>query len=152
MTLSAARCLRASSDRRRALRSLAAAAVAGLALSACSDTAAMTDAVSVEVARAELQAGRAVLVDIREPEEHANGVAPGARLVPLRQLGKRLSEIPADPAQPVLLICHTQSRSSATLRALRGRGYGNVRYVTGGMSEWSRRGFPTVRPAERPGN
>ena len=109
--------------------------------------AASPDAVSLEVARAEHEAGRAVLIDIREPEEHATGVASGARLLPMRQLARRLAEIPLDPARPVLLICNTQNRSSATLRALRERGYGHVRYVSGGMSEWARRGWPLVKPS-----
>lgn len=149
--LAAAGQRQASSDRRRGLVTLAIAAAAGLALSGCDDAPALADAVSIEVARSEVEAGRALLVDIREPEEHATGVAPGARLLPMRQLGTRLAEIPADPARPVLLICHTQARSSATLRALRERGYGNVRYVNGGMSEWNRRGFPIVKPPALPG-
>jgi rhodanese-related sulfurtransferase len=105
------------------------------------------DAVSLEAARAEHEAGRAILIDIREPDEHATGVAPGARLLPMRQLGARLAEVPVDPGKPVLLICKTQNRSSATLRALRERGYPHVRYVQGGMSEWARRGWPLVKPA-----
>lgn len=106
------------------------------------------DSVSLETARAELQAGRAILIDVREPQEHAGGVAPGARLLPVGQIGARLAEIPSDPARPVLLICHTQNRSSAALRALRERGgYAHVRYVQGGMSEWMRRGWPLVKPA-----
>lgn len=104
------------------------------------------DAVSLEFARAELEAGRAVLIDVREPDEHATGVAKGARLLPMRQLGARVAEVPVDPAKPVFLICNTQNRSSATLRALRQRGYAHVRYVTGGMSEWARRGWPLVKP------
>lgn len=105
-----------------------------------------SDGVTLEVARAEFEAGRALLIDIREPAEHATGVAAGARLLPMRQLGARLGEIPNDPKQPVLLICNTQNRSQATLDALRQRGYGNVRFVQGGMSEWVRRGWPTVAP------
>jgi rhodanese-related sulfurtransferase len=105
------------------------------------------DAVSLETARAEHEAGRAILIDIREPDEHATGVAAGARLLPMRQLGARLGEIPLDSGKPVLLICNTQNRSSATVRALRDRGYAHVRYVTGGMSEWARRGWPMVKPA-----
>ena len=108
---------------------------------------AQEDAVSLEVARAEHEAGRAVLIDIREPMEHANGVAAGAKLLPMRQLGARLNEIPVDPSKPVLLICNTQNRSSATLRALREKGYAHVRYVQGGMSEWARRSWPMVKPA-----
>ena len=105
------------------------------------------DNVSLETARAEFEAGRAVLIDIREPHEHAKGVANGARLLPMSQIGARLAEIPADPKQPVLLICNTQNRSRATLKALRERGYGNVRFVEGGMSEWARRGWPMSTPA-----
>jgi rhodanese-related sulfurtransferase len=126
----------------RAALTLLAAALAG-----CGQTEASTDAVSLEAARAEHEAGRAVLIDIREPEEHATGVAAGAKLLPMRQLHQRFHEIPTRADQPVLLICNTQNRSSATLRALRERGYAHVRYVNGGMSEWARRGWPMVKPA-----
>jgi rhodanese-related sulfurtransferase len=103
--------------------------------------------VSLDQARLEHESGRAILIDIREPEEHATGVAPGARLLPMRQLRQRLAEIPKDPSRPVLLICRTQNRSSATLRSLRELGgYEHVRFVDGGMSEWARRGWPMVKP------
>lgn len=125
----------------------AAAALVALVLAGCGQSLASGDAVSLEHARAEHEAGRAVLIDIREPEEHATGVAAGAQLLPMRQLSRRLHEIPVAPDKPVLLICRTQSRSSATLRALRERGYSHVRYVDGGMREWARRGWPMVPPA-----
>lgn len=132
----------------RGARRLFASALAAtmLTLVGCSRNVAASDAVSLETARTEHEAGRAVLIDIREPEEHATGVAAGARLLPMRQLSRRFAEIPVDPARPVLLICNTQNRSSATLRALRERGYPHVRYVNGGMSEWARRGWPMVKP------
>jgi rhodanese-related sulfurtransferase len=119
---------------------------APVVLAACGEASASEDVVSLDTARAEFEAGRAVLIDIREPDEHATGVAAGARLLPMRQIGVRLAEIPTDPRQPVLLICNTQNRSRATLKALRERGYGHVRYVSGGMSEWARRGWPLVKP------
>ena len=104
------------------------------------------ESVSLDVARQELESGKAVVIDIREPQEHAMGVAPGMRLLPMRQLTARISEIPADPKQPVLLICNTQNRSSATLKYLREKGYTNVRFVQGGMSEWARRAWPMIKP------
>ena len=64
----------------------------------------------------------------------------------MRQLGARLAEIPSAADKPVLLICNTQNRSSATLSGLRERGYKNLRFVQGGMSEWNRRGWPLVKP------
>lgn len=115
-------------------------------LAACSESVAKSDVVTLEFARAEHEAGRVVLIDIREPSEHATGVAQGAQLLPMRQLSTRLSEIPPSDGKPVLLICNTQNRSSATLRALREKGYGHVRYVDGGMSEWARRKWPMVKP------
>ena len=118
----------------------------GLGLVACSQPVTKSDAVTLDFARAEHEAGRAVLIDIREPSEHATGVARGAQLLPMRQLNARLSEIPPADGKPVLLICNTQNRSSATLRALREKGYGHVRYVEGGMSEWARRNWPMVKP------
>ena len=105
-----------------------------------------SDSVTLEVARQELESGKAVVFDIREPQEHAGGVARGMRLLPMRQLAARISEIPGDPKQPVLLICNTQNRSSATWKFLREKGYTNVRFVQGGMSEWTRRAWPLVKP------
>ena len=104
------------------------------------------EVVTLDEARAEHEAGRAMLIDIREPDEHARGVAAGARLLPMSQLRQRLAEIPTDPSKPVLLICNTQNRSARTLRALRQAGYEHVRYVHGGMAEWARRGWPMVPP------
>jgi rhodanese-related sulfurtransferase len=101
-------------------------------------------AVPLEQARAEHEGARALLVDIRESEEHATGVVTGAQLLPMSQLSRRLTELPRD--RPVLLICNTQNRSRATYDALRERGYTNLRYVSGGMSEWNRRGWKTVKP------
>ena len=137
----------AAPPRRLALGGLVGLAASIWALPGCSEPQASADQVSLDLARTEHEAGRAVLIDIREPDEHATGVAAGARLLPMRQLASGLAEIPADPHQPVLLICNTQNRSRATLRALRERGYAHVRYVQGGMSEWARRGWPMVKPS-----
>lgn len=116
------------------------------AVTACDSAANDSDWVSLDIARADLEGGRAVLIDIREPDEHATGVAKDAKLLPMRQLGNRLAEIPTASDKPVYLICNTQNRSSKTLAALRERGYSHVRFVKGGMSEWVKRGWPVVKP------
>lgn len=102
--------------------------------------------VSLEQARADHEAGRIVLIDIREPKEHATGVAAGARLLPMSQLGQRLGEIPQSPDKPVYLICNTQNRSQAVLSGLVDKGYKHVHYVQGGMSGWASKGWPMVSP------
>ena len=118
----------------------------GLAAAGCSPSAQAADSVSLDTARTEHEAGRVIMIDIREPSEHATGVVQGAQLLPMRQLGARLSEIPTAKDKPVYLICNTQNRSSTTLAALHERGYSHVKYVQGGMSEWARRGWPMTKP------
>ncbi|MEY3251114.1 MAG: hypothetical protein RL227_87 [Pseudomonadota bacterium] len=117
---------------------------------ACSQPPAPADVATLDEARQLHESGQALLVDIREDSEHAAGVAAGAQLLPMSQLSRRIAELPADPSRPVLLICRTQNRSSATLKALRQQGWSHVRYVHGGMSEWARRGWPMVKPATAP--
>ena len=124
-------------------------ALLGLALAATAAGASTpeSDVVSLDEARARFEAGEVILIDVREPREHATGVAAGAKLLPMSQLGQRVAEIPTDAGKPVFLICNSQNRSPVVLRALRNTGgYGHVRYVHGGMSEWAKRGWPMVKP------
>jgi rhodanese-related sulfurtransferase len=105
-------------------------------------------AIDLATARAELDAGRAMMIDIRESDEHAMGVAPGATLIPMSELGERLGEVPQDPQRPVLLICRTQNRSAQVAQALEQRGWKNLRYIVGGMSMWELQGWPMVAPGD----
>jgi rhodanese-related sulfurtransferase len=102
--------------------------------------------VSLEEGRQLFESRQVLMFDIREPAEHATGIADGARLLPMSQLKQRLGEIPNDPAQPVLLICNTQNRSSKVVQAMKDAGWTNVRYVHGGMSDWAKKGWPMVKP------
>lgn len=120
---------------------------AALALQACSPEAALPN-VSLEQARAEHEAGKALMIDIREQQEHATGVAQGVVLLPMSQVAQRVAEIPKRADQPVLLICNTQNRSRAVTEALKEQGFTNIRYVNGGMSEWTKRGWPMVKPQD----
>ena len=114
-------------------------------LLACSSEASVSS-VSLDQARAEHEAGKALMIDIREAQEHASGVAQGVVLLPMSQVAQRVSEIPKQADQPVLLICNTQNRSRAVTEALQEQGFTNIRYVNGGMSEWDQRGWPMVKP------
>jgi rhodanese-related sulfurtransferase len=116
-----------------------------LVLAACS-TANGDDSMSLEQARADFESGKVLLIDIREKSEHLTGVAQGAVLLPMSELPQKQSLIPKDPTQPILLICNTQNRSKATVEKLKQQGYQNIRYVEGGMSQWSAKGWPMVAP------
>lgn len=102
--------------------------------------------VTLEEARTALEKSTAVVVDIREPSEHATGVAKGAVLMPIAQISKRLAELPKPGSKPLLVICNTQNRSSRIVEQLQAIGYSNASYVVGGMSQWAARGWPMVKP------
>ncbi len=129
----------------RQLAVVCTAALVSLLLQACSPQVALPS-VSLEQARTEHEAGKVLMIDIREPQEHATGVAQSAVLLPMSQLAQRVAEIPKQADQPVLLICNTQNRSRAVTEALQEQGFTNIRYVNGGMSEWAKRGWPMVKP------
>ncbi len=83
----------------------------------------------------------AVVVDVREPAEYADGHVPGAILVPMGQLPSRLHEL--DRSSDHFLICASGGRSSAMADFLGQAGF-KARSVAGGTSAWVRSGRPIV--------
>ncbi len=63
-----------------------------------------------------LPGGQIELIDIREPEEHGVIHIKNAKLIPMRELPHRLSEI--DWSKTVVIFCRTGSRSSHIVRKL----------------------------------
>lgn len=84
-----------------------------------------------------------VIVDVRQPVETNSGVVPGAMLIPLSELGGRMSELPVD--KPILTICHSSHRSPFAARKLANSGY-DVTNVSGGMVAWHKAGLPVEKP------
>ena len=86
---------------------------------------------------------RFVVVDIREPHEHAGGVVPGAMLLPMGHLPRRLGEL--DRSRDYALICRSGSRSlnMSVWLALQGFRVHNVQH---GMNAWMAAGYPLTRP------
>jgi rhodanese-related sulfurtransferase len=82
-----------------------------------------------------------LLIDVRQPEEYDAGHVPGARLIPLSEVGLRVREVPTD--EPVQVICHVGSRSEKAVQFLRQRGV-DAYSVTGGTKAWVDSGHPTV--------
>jgi rhodanese-related sulfurtransferase len=95
----------------------------------------------VAEAQAGQQAGRLILVDVREDGERARGFAPGSRHLPLGQLKQRLGELPAD--RPVAFICQSGRRSAMAATAARRAGL-DAHNVSGGMIAWERQGLKTT--------
>ncbi|HJS42671.1 MAG TPA: molybdopterin-synthase adenylyltransferase MoeB [Gemmatimonadales bacterium] len=95
-----------------------------------------------ELARERGRNPNLVLLDVREPREVEIAHIEGARLIPLRELPGRLSELPGHVE--IVTFCHHGQRSLQALAILRGAGFGNVRSLAGGIDAWSREIDPGV--------
>lgn len=90
----------------------------------------------------EMQDAGAVLIDVRESHEYKAGHAPGAKLISLGVLERRLKEIPLE--REVLVICQSGARSEQAAKLLSSNGY-KVTNVSGGMVNWQRAGMRVIR-------
>ena len=76
----------------------------------------------------------ALLLDVRTPEEFAEGHLPGALNIPVDQVAKRLDEVgPKD--KPVVVYCRTGRRSGLAAVTLEKAGFQSV-HDLGAMSAW----------------
>lgn len=79
--------------------------------------------------------GRVTLVDVREPEEHAEGHLPQCKLIPLGELASRAeAELKKDDA--IVLYCAHGVRSMHALLLLKKLGFKNLKSLKGGIAAW----------------
>lgn len=99
----------------------------------------------LEAARLCAQAG-AVLVDVREPDEHARERIGGAISLPLSTWDEGRIE-----AGPIIFHCRSGARTEAQADRL-GRKAGGCEWfvLEGGLDGWRRAGLPVARDARQP--
>lgn len=101
--------------------------------------------VDPEEARA-LQERGAVLIDVREPDEVAQGSPSEARRIVRGFLELRVEEAVPDPNATVLVMCAGGVRSLFAAEGLKQLGYSDVRSVAGGFNRWKQAGLPVEMP------
>ena len=84
-----------------------------------------------------------LFIDVRTPEEFAEGHIEGAKLIPVQELESRLNEVPKD--KQVYVYCHSGRRSAKAAGILSGAGFTNIENVLGGIVAWQKQGYPTVK-------
>ncbi|MFN8159489.1 MAG: molybdopterin-synthase adenylyltransferase MoeB [Solirubrobacterales bacterium] len=98
-------------------------------------------------AHRELASGEAVLIDVREPHEHAEAHLEGDTLVPLGELTERIDEEAPDTDRRLIVYCRVGNRSARAALDLEALGYANVASVAGGILEWQQQGLPVLAAA-----
>jgi glyoxylase-like metal-dependent hydrolase (beta-lactamase superfamily II)/rhodanese-related sulfurtransferase len=96
----------------------------------------------IEPQALEEAAGKAQLIDVREPAEYTGplGHIRGSMLVPLGELGKRTDELDRD--RPIVAVCRSGARSAQAVVLLQKAGFSSVANLAGGMLRWRAAGYP----------
>ena len=76
----------------------------------------------------------AVLLDVRTPQEYAQGHIPGSKNIPLQTLHDAEGAI-QDKGTPLYVYCQSGARSSQAASLLKQMGYTNVTNI-GGIAAW----------------
>jgi rhodanese-related sulfurtransferase len=95
--------------------------------------------ISADQAYRQYQQGTFFL-DVRSVDEWNAFHVPGSTLIPLDQLSERIGEVPDD--RQVIVVCRTGSRSRSGRDILLNAGFTQVTSVTGGLTAWSKAGYP----------
>ena len=89
---------------------------------------------------------RPALIDVREPDENAQGMIPGTLHIPRGFLELRIERNVPDRSSPVVLYCASGTRSVLAARSLVELGYTEVSSLAGGFTGWKRAGLPWEQP------
>ena len=76
-----------------------------------------------------------LLIDVREPAEHATSRIEGAELIPLRQLQSHVKRLPKD--RPIVVHCAVGGRSAIAVAMLKVQGF-DARNLSGGIKAWNK--------------
>jgi molybdopterin/thiamine biosynthesis adenylyltransferase/rhodanese-related sulfurtransferase len=93
-------------------------------------------------ARQVVDAGDALVVDVREQDEWDEGHIPGAVHISRGNLESRIERAAPDRERAILLYCSAGNRSVFAAKTLAELGYEDVVSLSGGFTDWKRNGFP----------
>lgn len=77
-----------------------------------------------------------ILIDVRTPQEFAAGHIPKAKNVPLQMMEGKIKSVAPKMDDPIVLYCHSGSRSNTAARFMLSLGYTNVKSFPG-IAYWS---------------
>jgi rhodanese-related sulfurtransferase len=87
-----------------------------------------------------------LLVDVRESNEHAQGIIPGALPITRGTLEMHITKATQDENQPIVCYCGGGTRSLFAAQQLKKLGFKNVKSLAGGFRTWTTGGNPVVKP------
>ncbi len=87
----------------------------------------------------------ALVIDVREPAEVAQGKIARAKLIPLGELKNRIGELEKHKTKPIIMVCRSGSRSAGACGILSKQGFSEVYNLAGGMIAWQQSNLPVEK-------
>ena len=87
----------------------------------------------------------ALVIDVREPAEVAQGKIARAKLIPLGDLKNRIGELEKYKSKPIIMVCRSGSRSAGACGMLSKQGFSEVYNLAGGMIAWQQSNLPVEK-------
>jgi rhodanese-related sulfurtransferase len=87
----------------------------------------------------------ALVLDVREQSEWADGHISKARHIPLGQLKNKLNELEKFKDKPIIAVCRSGNRSGSACGTLKKAGFEKLYNLSGGMMAWEQAGLPRER-------
>ena len=83
-----------------------------------------------------------VILDVRTPEEFAQGHVPGAKNIPHDQLLNRIAELSAAKDKEIVLYCRSGRRAGMAADTLKANGFEKLLHLEGDMQKWTEANRP----------
>ena len=87
----------------------------------------------------------ALILDIREQKEFAQGHIAGAYNLPASVIEKKLSELTRYKTCPVVVVCKMGTSAGSVVKKLKNQGFEQVVRLAGGMAEWTAASLPVKK-------
>ncbi len=100
---------------------------------------------------ARLRADGAIMLDVREPTETAQGVIPEGILLPRGLIETSVSSAIPDLTASIVVTCASGVRSLLAAATMQNLGYTNVSSLAGGFAQWKAAGHPWEAPSDSSG-
>lgn len=84
-----------------------------------------------------------IWIDVRQPEDWAEGTIPGAERISLAELPERLGALDSDKAY--VLVCRSGGRSGRASQLMAAAGFEKLINFDGGMLAWQAAGYPLAQ-------
>jgi molybdopterin/thiamine biosynthesis adenylyltransferase/rhodanese-related sulfurtransferase len=103
--------------------------------------------VDTATAQTQISAGGVTVLDVREPDEYAEGALVGALHIPRGHLEAQIEGRILDKESPIIVYCAGGVRSAFAAKTLAELGYSNVLSMAGGYGKWKDEGRVWKAPA-----